>query len=107
MPVFEFEGEFSSPNIFQTKSVALNIGETIVNAKIVINLAALSSTADFTWFLTADGGTTWEEASVNTLHAFSTTGNDLRMKVYGASGATITVRQADGTDYPLKVSYNE
>lgn len=95
------------PSIYQTKSIALNVGSTIVNARVVVDTDALSDEADFSWYLTADGGTTWEEVTLNDLHTFTTTGDDLRLQILGNPGATITIRQADGEDLPIRVIYNE
>ena len=95
------------PTLFQTKSVALNTGTTIVNATVKINTTALSDANDFLWWLTADGGSNWESVTLNTKHTFTNTGNDLRLQVLGNSGAIITVGQSDGTDLPLSVSYND
>lgn len=98
---------FGFPSVFQSKSVALNIGETITNAGIYIDTDALSDVNDFQWYLTADGGTTWEEATLNENHAFTTTGDDLRYQIIGNDGAAITIRQSNGADYFLRVKYNE
>jgi hypothetical protein len=94
------------PTVLQTKSIALNTGTTITNAKVTINSAALSDASDFQWYLSADGGTNWEEITLNTTHTFTSAGNDLRLQVLGNPGATITIRQSDGQDYPLIVEYN-
>jgi hypothetical protein len=107
MPVYDFDGEFLGTTRLVSKSVALNIGETIMSAKLVVNESCLSNPADFAWYVTADGGTTWESTTINTTHNFTNTGNDLKYKVDGASGSTITVRQSDGDDLPIKVIYNE
>ena len=98
---------FGFPTVLQSKSIALNIGETIVDAGIYIDTSALSDANDFQWYLTADGGTTWETATLNENHTFTTTGNDLRYQIIGNEGATITIRQSNGADYFLKVKYNE
>lgn len=97
---------FGFPSVLQTSSIALNTGATITNAKINLNVTALSDANDFVWYLTADGGANWEEVSLNTLHEFTSTGSDLRLQVLGNPGATITIRQSDGTDVPLQVVYN-
>ena len=86
-----FDVSFQLPTVYQTKSIALNVGQTITNARIVLNTTALSNTNDFLWYLSADGGVTWETATPNTLHTFTTTGNDLRLQVLGNPGATITL----------------
>ena len=98
---------FGFPSIIQSKSIALNIGETIVDAGIYIDTSALSDVNDFQWYLTADGGTTWEEVTLNQNHTFTTTGDDLRYQIIGNEGAVITIRQSNGADYFLKVKYNE
>ncbi len=40
-------------------------------------------------YVTADGGTTWEEAANNTVHTFTTTGNDLRIRFVGGNTGNI------------------
>lgn len=78
-----------------------------MNAGIYIDEGALSDPNDFQWYMTADGGTTWEQVTLNSSHTFTATGNDLRYQILGNDGASITIRQDDGADYFIRVKYNE
>jgi hypothetical protein len=107
---FSFEGEFQPSGIFQTKSIALNIPDSngnptqITTAKII--LPATSVVGNAMWFLSADGGSHWEDVSLNEKHTFSNPGMDLRLRIIGDAGAQIRIRQSDGGDTPIRVQYN-
>lgn len=72
------------PLLAQGTSIAYNDG-IISTAKINITYTGSAPTI----WLSADGGSNWEEVTNNTLHNFTNTGNDLRWRVRGV-GTVIT-----------------
>lgn len=93
------------PTVFQTSSIQKGIG-TIASAKLFINETALSDINDFQFFLSADGGSNWDQVTNNVTVNFTNTGTDLRLQILGNSGAYIKVKQTDGSDYPINVFAN-
>lgn len=93
------------PTTFQTKSLVLNNGN-IVSATLSLADAALTDTTAFEFYLSNDGGTTWEAVSRNTEHTFSSSGNDLRLLIVGNPGESIKVRATDGSDNEIRILYN-
>lgn len=95
------------PTIYVTESLAY--GMTIESAVITVQY---SGTIQF--YLTADGGSNWEEVTLTTntatSHTFSTQGTDLRFMAVGNTGAEIApVNASDGErDKPaIKIVYTE
>lgn len=106
MPVYTYDGDFKGPSIWQTKSIAYNLHNAdgsvayIRTATVNIPAASLSSTSDFQWFLSVDGGATWNQVTLGTLYTFNSPGTDLRLRVMGNPGATMRLGRKH-----LKVSY--
>lgn len=90
---------------FESGSVQKGIG-TIVAAKFIISTTALSDVADFSFEMSADGGSNWETVSNDTRYEFTNTGTDLRYAIIGESGAQLKVKQTDGSDLPINVFAN-
>jgi hypothetical protein len=88
---------FGFPTVLQTKPIGYNprnldgSAASFRTARITIPTTALSSTSDFAWYLSADGGATWEQATINTTYTFTSTGTSLLLQVLGNPGATITL----------------
>lgn len=78
----------------QSTSIDLNNG-IITKATMSIDLSS-GNLNTLNLYLTADGGSNWEEVTNETEHTFTNTGQDLRWKIEGAS-ATIT--KIEITDY--------
>lgn len=100
MPVFVFDGEFLSNKELWSKSISLNDG-VIRAATLMVTPSCMSNTADFTFYMSNNGGTTWELVTANTRHVFSTSGQDLRYRVLGNTGATLNLKPGDGFTYPI------
>ena len=82
-------GLFPTVKYAQTKSISTTgtFSGVVVRADVT-NYLGLD---DVTFFATADGGTTWDEVTLNEPHSFSTTGSDLRIKVrFGGTGGSNT-----------------
>ena len=108
-PSFSFEGSFEDfeTKAFVSKSISYADGN-IARAKLTINEACLSAPTDnFTYYLTNNGGTNWEEAENATEHTFATTGNDLRYKIVGTSGAYVVVLQSSLSEFPINISFSK
>lgn len=58
-------------------------------------------------FLSADGGSNWEEASWNEWYTFNNRGYDLRLKIRSVVGSEILVDNSYGKSIPLKVQYEK
>lgn len=101
---FEFEGQFSDTNDYVSSSIELNNGN-IITATLFLSADALSTPDNFTFYLSNDGGSTWEEVSRNVEHTFSTTGQDLRYKISAFDGDVITIKQSDASDDFIKVTH--
>jgi len=74
---------FSSGDIAQSTSIYYNV----TNITGVRLTAEYSGTISF--YLSNDGGTTWEAVVPGELHTFSTTGQDLRWKASAQTSATL------------------
>jgi hypothetical protein len=92
------------PTVIQSESIAYGEGN-ITSATILLTDAQLSDVNGFTYYLTNDGGTTWEEVSRNVENTFDSTGSDLRFQILGNVGETIKVTLTNGSHTPIKVSY--
>lgn len=105
MADFTFDGEFTTTSQYVTQSIVLNNGN-VNRATVQVNTAALlPDSTGFLFFLSNDGGSTWEDCDLGVEHVFSTTGQDVRLKVLANAGSTLQVRQSDGADYPIIVTY--
>lgn len=100
MTDFDFEGSFGgAPTEYVSKSIRYGQGNVVV-AKLSLNTTALyPDSSAFIFYLSNNGGTSWEEVTLNTNHTFTSTGGDLRFKIRGSGGAELRIRQTDGTDY--------
>lgn len=90
---------------FESGSVQKGIG-TIIAAKLVVSTTSLSDVADFSFEMSANGGSNWESVSNDVTHSFTNTGTDLRYAIIGESGAQLKVKQTDGSDLPINVFAN-
>lgn len=93
------------PTTYQTESIAYGEGN-IASATLNIDTACLSDTGGFVFYLTNDGGTTWEQVTNQVENTFSSTGGDLRLQILGNPGEQINIKTASGKIVPIKVSYN-
>lgn len=73
--------EIPAIKIVTSKSIFLN-NETVTRATLNANETKVGEDS-FTYFLSADGGSNWEQVSRGTEYAFQNTGTDLRFKVLG------------------------
>lgn len=86
---FEFGGHAEGADLLkiaQSKSICLNpptaagaTGGSIIAATLSAT-ETLAGSDTFTWYLTADGGSNWEQVTNGTRHVFTNTGSDLRWK---------------------------
>lgn len=94
------EGHIIIPGIKNqtSSSIAFNDG-TITRATLTADETKVGNDS-FTYMLSADGGSNWEQVTNGTEHAFANTGVDLRVKVIGVGtgGANTYI------DY-LKIKY--
>ena len=67
-------------------STATASSDTITNAILVANKDANTGTSA-TYYLSANNGSNWEEATLNEIHRFTNTGTQLKMKVEMTSAA--------------------
>ena len=74
----------------------------------MVSFGAMSGTGagTLTWYLSADGGDNWEEVTPGTIHTFTHTGTDLRLKVVCSGGTyDLAVEDSNGYTNPIKVKY--
>ena len=84
-----------TPEIVQ--SLTLNSpAENIISARLSANQNLNSQTINY--FLSNDGGTTWEAVTIGTLHQFSTSGNDLRWRAILSTTETSITPAIDQID---------
>jgi hypothetical protein len=84
MPVFH--GIVHLPKKATSLSIDYNNG-TITKAKMTVTYSG----GPIGTYLSADGGTTWEEVTSGVLHYFTVTGTDLRWRITAREGtATVT-----------------
>jgi len=65
-----------------SKSIFLN-SKTISKAKLICTETKENIEDNFIYYLSADGGSNWEEVQNNVEHLFTNTGTDLRFKIVG------------------------
>jgi len=80
--------DLTNTEVAQSSSVALNNG-TITHATLLAE-ASSGDLDDITYYLSADGGSNFEEVTRGTEHAFTNTGTDLRFKLVAAGSVTVT-----------------
>lgn len=73
------------PTVATSLTVFMNSGYTVQKATI-----NATYTGNIQFYLSADGGSTWEAATNNVEHTFTTTGTDLRWKAVGVYPAEMT-----------------
>ena len=96
---------FTSGQILQTKSIFKNDTETITKATLKILSSNITNSSNLTFYLSADGGSSWEEVTNNEEHSFTNTGTDLRLKIVASGNAQIDIEDSEGTSTLIKVSY--
>jgi len=92
--------KYISDSIFKNKTT------TITTAKLTIPAGQITSVANLTFYLSADGGSNWEQVTLNTKHVFTNTGLDLRYKIVASDTASITFTDSFGKSLPLKIEVN-
>jgi hypothetical protein len=85
----DFDPEILTLRTAQSLSIDYNNG-TITTA----TLTATVSYGDYTYYLTADGGSHWEQVTNGVAHTFTDTGTDLRWKITGSGRITKIVVSA-------------
>lgn len=94
------------PKVVQSEIIADN-NVNILNAKFVCSSNCFSpSESAFLLYFSNDNGTTWESASFNTTHTFTSTGQVLLYQIIANAGSELIVREATGTDNVLRIQYN-
>lgn len=83
---------FGFPSILQPKVVTYRPDRTITQVKVIVNSSMLSDPADFLWYVSADGGGTWEGVATNVWVTLSVPGSELLLQVVGNPGATLNLR---------------
>jgi hypothetical protein len=101
-----FRWTFTTGQIIQTLAFYLD-QTTITNATLTIDSSRITTPANLSYELSADGGTNWETVTLGTKHTFTDTGIDLRLKVTASGAATIDVDDSDDVSIPIEVSYNQ
>jgi len=93
------------PTVFQTESLAYQSGD-IATAVINIFSYQLSDVNGFAYALTNDGGSTWETyTELDTTHTFSSSGDDLRLRIVGNPGESISLKDSEENSKPIVVKY--
>ncbi len=83
---------FGFPSILQPKVITYRPDRTITQVKVIVNSSMLSNAADFLWYVSADGGGTWDEVSTNVWSTLSVPGTDVRLQILGNPGAELNLR---------------
>jgi len=77
---------FTNGEFVLSTSIYLN-GDTVTNA---IMTAKGTDYNNLTFYMSANGGTNWEEVNLSSLHTFTNTGTDLRWKAVSAGTCSLT-----------------
>ena len=101
---FEFEGEFQSISLYESGSIALNDGN-VLRATFKLNTNALSDPTVFLFYLSNDGGTTWNQVTLNREYTFLNTGQDLRYRIVAPEGESINLAPGNGYRYQILIPY--
>lgn len=101
-----FRWTFTAGQIIQTSEIYLD-QTTITSATLTIDSSRITTPANLTYELSADGGANWESVTLGTKHTFTSTGIDLRLKVTASGAATIDVDDSNDVSIPIEVSYNQ
>jgi len=83
-----FQASAYIQKVAQSLSIALGEG-TISKATMRADITA-TGPYTATYYLSADGGSNWEEVTLGTEHTFTNTGTDCRWKVVGSGPFQIT-----------------
>lgn len=95
---------YSGTQVFQTESVALGDGN-ILSCRIEIPEDQFSDLSTFT-FSATNNGSTWESVTdINALHTFTTTGDNLKIRINSTTGESIDLQDSQGKSSPLVIKY--
>ena len=94
------------PKVVQSRVIQSN-SANIVSAKFISSSSVFyPSESEFSLYFSNDGGTTWESASFNTTHTFSSTGQELLLQIIANSGSELRVKNTTtGADNVLRIEY--
>lgn len=101
---------FTGSDKIQTLAISKNATVNITTATLRINSGQITNPANLSYYLSNDGGTTWESVTLNTRHTFTTSvGTELRLKIECAPSVTaqIDIDDADENSFPLEVLVNQ
>lgn len=88
--------EMTNTEIGQSLSIAYGIG-TVYTATMRCEFSSGDS-GDVTCYLSADGGSNFEEVTLDTEHTFTNTGTDLRFKIVASDTVDVSL---------VRISYNK
>jgi hypothetical protein len=95
---------FADTEIYESTSLHLN-NNTITSATLNINSDNITNSSNLTFELSADGGSNYEAVTLNTSNSFTTTGQDLRLKITCSGTAQIDIDDAYGISIPIELKY--
>jgi len=94
----------STGDIYQTQSIFLN-NQTVTRANLYIDAANITNSDRLLYYLSADGGSTWELATLGSEHTFTVTGTDLKYKIVCSGTALISINDVYGISKPMQCKY--
>lgn len=99
--------EFGDGDVIQTETIYTD-DSTLASGRLNIAAAniSLGSGATLTYYLSPDGGSNWETVTNETIHSFTNSGSDLKLKISCSGGtAEIAIEDSDGYTTPIRVRY--
>lgn len=85
---------FTTGQVAQSKSLALP-SANIASATFIIDTTQVTNPGNLTFYLSADGGSNWEQVTLNTGHTFTNQGTDLKCRVVASGTASISIRDSN------------
>jgi len=102
-----FRWTFTTGQVIQTLAISKDATVTITNATLSIESSQITSSGNLTFFLSADGGTNFEQVTNGANHLFTNTGTELKLKITASGSAQIDVDDSDDNSFPVEVRVNQ
>jgi hypothetical protein len=102
-----FRWTFTTGQVIQTLAISKDATVTITNATLSIESSQITNPGNLTFFLSADGGSNFEQVTNGVNHLFTNTGTELRLKITASGSAQIDVDDSDENSFPVEVRVNQ
>jgi len=96
--------DFTSGEEYHTNALTTS-ATNLVDATLTIGPTQITNISNLSFYLSADGGSTYEAITINTVHNFTATGTSLKLKVVASGNATISIRNTNNIVKGWSISY--